>query len=141
MLSFIKPFDLVHVRSAEQLAVEAIGPGVIRTLDRLAQLAGLFLAEPCPAVAADIVKSTQLSLLITQNDQTFTGNLLDHTGAGFRQLTLVPHTQSLSGKNALLFLRKDLGRNEVTLRQSLGAGGKSVGSFAKCGHYVCLHIL
>src|SRR6266478_2251809 len=55
-------------------------------------------------------------------------------------LALMPHAQPSSAENALLFLRKNLGRDEVALRESSGAVRESLGSFVKSGHSVRFHL-
>src|ERR1700730_13285508 len=107
MLGFIKTLHLVHVRRADQPPVEAIGPSMIRTLNR-GRVAILFLAQPRPAVTADVVESAHPCLLIANTNQTFTGHLLDEIIPSFGNLTLMPDEHPLAGEDFLLFLCKNL---------------------------------
>src|SRR5437879_5846028 len=115
MLSFGKAVNFVHVRRARQSSIKGICQGVIGAANRLSEVVGLLLAEPSSVVSADIVESTNIALLIAQNDQTFTRHLLHEIIAGLGELTLMPYAEPLSGKNVLLFFRENLRRNEVTL--------------------------
>src|SRR5438309_7904721 len=54
---------LVHVWRADQAAVEAIGPGMIGTLD-CGRMSSLLFAEARSAMPADIVKSADLLVSI-----------------------------------------------------------------------------
>src|SRR6187551_1288036 len=108
MLGFVKTLDFIHVRRADESSVQTICPGMIRALERLAQVAALLLADPGPAMAADIVESPHSPFLLAQNDQTFTPDFLHEIIARLRQLALMSHAQPLSGKNTFLFLCKNL---------------------------------
>ena len=107
MLGLIKTIDFVHVRRADESSVQTICPGMIWALEGLAQVAALLLADPGPAMAADIVESPHSPFLLAQNDQTFTHDFLHEIIARLRELALMPHAQPLSGKNTFLFLRKN----------------------------------
>src|SRR2546426_10956685 len=108
MFGFIESVDFVHVRSAKQSAIQIVGPGMVRALDRLVQPAAFYLAEPRPAMAADIVETTDFALLIPQNDETFARRVRGKIIPTGRDLILVPHAQPLRGKDTLLFFRKNL---------------------------------
>src|SRR5215813_12837437 len=103
MRCLVESRNLMHVRCAGQTAVELIGPGVIRALNRLEMAAGL-LAHPSAAVAADIIKSAQLMLLIAQHDQAFARHVLQEIIAGIEELTLVADAEPACGENPFLFL-------------------------------------
>src|SRR5467141_2303228 len=103
MVGLIKPLDVVHVRRAHQASVETVGPGVIRTLNRLAEVAVLFLAQSCAAVTADIVERAHLIILVAQNDHAFARNFLNEIITGLGNLTLMSNAQPSDGKNTLLF--------------------------------------
>src|SRR5437899_3132274 len=45
IIRFLEPLDALHVRSADQTPVEAIGPGMVRTLNGAAQVPALVLAQ------------------------------------------------------------------------------------------------
>jgi len=57
----VEPFDLVHVRRTDQAAIERVGPGVIRALNRLGEAALRRFAQPGAAMAADVVVRAPLS--------------------------------------------------------------------------------
>src|SRR5207247_9328248 len=107
MLCFVKTDDFVHVRCADQSSVQAIRPVMIRALDRLAEVAGLALAQARPAVPADIVESTHLSLLIAQDEDS-------HSSPAARNNPDLPGSDSdapltaIEWKNTLLFPCKNL---------------------------------
>ena len=88
------------MRRAEQFSIQTIRPGMIRALNRLVELAALFLAQTRAAMAADIVESAHFSLLIPQNDQAFTRHLRHEIITRLRQFTLMAHAQPSAGKNA-----------------------------------------
>src|SRR5262245_57637305 len=134
MLSFIEAVGLVHVRCADQSAVQGIGPGMIRALDRLPKLTGCSLAQPRPTMTADIVKSTDRAFLIAENNQALSQDVGYKKVTCRGDLTLMPDAQPLSGKNALPFLRKDRVGDKVILRESSGAGSEGLDRFAECRH-------
>src|SRR5207253_6975034 len=53
--------DIVHVRRADQPAVEIVGPRVVRTLDAARERPFRTGAEPCAAMAADVVERANAS--------------------------------------------------------------------------------
>src|SRR5688572_13500181 len=107
MLRFIEALDFVHVRGTDQSAIQTIRPGMVRALERLAELPVLFLAQPCPAMAADIIESARLPALVPQDNQAFTRHLCHEISTGLRDLALMANTQPLCGKNPCLFLREN----------------------------------
>src|SRR5262245_58115397 len=108
MCGLVKAIHFVHVRRTEKSAVQAILPAVIRTANRLAQLAGISLAKSRPAVAADVVISPDFAVLVAQEDQALTHHLLHEIITCPGDLALMPHAQPARVENALPFCRKNL---------------------------------
>src|SRR5947207_7171408 len=84
-------------------------------------------------MATNIVKSADHQSLITDHDQTFSGNLREKVLARFRDLTLMPDQRPLLRKDLLLFFRKNLRRNEKSLRKGLRSGRETLGRLLKRG--------
>src|SRR6185312_3347261 len=56
------------MRRACQRAIQPVSPGMILALDSAIELAFVFLAQQRSAMAADIVKCTDLSLFVARDD-------------------------------------------------------------------------
>ena len=114
---------------------------MIGALNRLAEWAAFFLAQPRAAVAADIVEGPHFASRIPQNDQAFARHFLDKIITRFRDLTLMPDAQPLDRENMLLLLREDFLRNEITLRQRSVTSGEGFRGFPKNVHCFRFHFL
>src|SRR5437867_6196065 len=84
-------------------------------------------------MATHVVQRMSLSALVANHDQAFTGEVRNEIIAGFCDLTLMPDQHPLPGKNLLLLLSENLGRNKIPLRQRLCACLKSFSRFVKWG--------
>jgi hypothetical protein len=73
--------------------------------------------ESTTAVAAHVVKPVDRFVFISHNDQALVGNLRDKIVTGLSDSALMSHQYPLRRENLLLFLREDLRRDEVPLRQ------------------------
>src|SRR5690349_10329400 len=103
---------------SEQSPIQPVGPGMIRTLDRLAKMSFAFLANACAAVTADVVERLHVFALVADNDHTFARDLGQEVISWRRNVTLMTHRNPLFGKNAFLFLSENFCRDQVVLRQS-----------------------
>src|SRR5437762_13081150 len=63
IVPFVEARHFVHVRGADQRAVERVRPGVVGALDRLGQAPSLRLTQPGAAMAAHIIESAQGAVL------------------------------------------------------------------------------
>src|ERR1044071_3008034 len=88
IIPLVECWHLIHVRRADQASIEAVGPGMIWTLNRGGLPAGLFL-QTGAAMPAQIVKSTDRRFLITDHNQTFSSNLREKVLARLCDLTLM----------------------------------------------------
>jgi hypothetical protein len=86
---------LVHVRRADQPAVEIVGPRVIRALDAAGELPGGLVADARAAVAADVVEGADLAGGVARDDDVVAVQLADEVLAGalrlFRSAGVEPH--------------------------------------------------
>ena len=105
VIRLIESRNLIHVRRADEAAIEPISPGMIRTLNRRRVSACLF-AQPRPAMPADIVKAAHLRCLIPHDDQTLPRHFLDKIVARLGDLTLMPDTDPLPRERSSLVLRR-----------------------------------
>src|SRR5207247_8735757 len=63
VVPLVEPCDLVHMRRADQRAIERVGPRVVGALDRLGKTSALRLAQPGAAMAAHIVEGAHRAVL------------------------------------------------------------------------------
>src|SRR5688572_1515777 len=102
------------MRGTDKSAIQSIRPGMIRTLQRLAELPTLFFAQARSAMSTNIIKRSQAPGLVAQSDDALARHVLHEIFAGLADLVLVPHAKPLPGKDPLLFLRKNLGGDKKT---------------------------
>src|SRR6202008_467010 len=138
IIGFIKPGDIIHVRRANQSSVECVGPCVIRTLN-CGGMAALIFPEPRPAMTANVVKGADRRSFIPHDNQIFAGDFRNKIITGSCDLVLMPNQHPLFGKNLLLFLCKNFGRDKIALRQALRASRECVSRLARRWRYVSLH--
>ena len=67
---------------AEELAVEAVGPRVVRAGDPSAGPTALLLEEPSAAVPADVVKGARDAVLAADDEEALVADLAHHPRAG-----------------------------------------------------------
>ena len=118
MVGFIETLDMIHVRRTGQMSVQPVGPCVVGTLNGL-EMATRFFAQARPAMPADVIKAVNLAGLIADHDQTFARHLLQKVITGVLNLALVPDAKPVPTKDPILFLFKNVVRNEIRLRQRL----------------------
>ena len=106
----------IHVRRTGQSSIETVSPGMIRALNR-GDMPARFLFQSRSSMAADVEEATDYRLLITNHNHAFASHAGQEKISRFRKLALMPHHQPVLRKNPLLFLREDLGRNEILLRK------------------------
>jgi hypothetical protein len=63
------------VGSADEAAVQRVGPGVVHALNRGTGVATRLQAEPCPTVAADVEERTQLAIPSAHDQHALPGQL------------------------------------------------------------------
>src|SRR4029077_119452 len=95
---------VAHVRRAQQPAVQAIGPAVVRTLDRAGQPARRLLAKPRAAVAADVEERVK-TVPLAHHDQALARHLRQEVVARPRQLLRPAHADPAPREDALRFFR------------------------------------
>ena len=138
IIGLIKPGNVVHVRRADQSSIERVSPCVIRTLNR-GRMSALILAEPRPAMTANVVKCADRRIFYPGRRSNFRRRLPKKIITGSCDLILMPNQHPLLGKNLLLFLGKNFGRDKIALRQALGAGRECVSRLARRWRYIGVH--
>src|SRR4051812_46270801 len=82
---------------ANQPAIDAIGPGVIRALDGLGELPGAFTADSRSTMATHIEEGTQLSIAPTNDDDRLVSDIAHDEGPRARHRAhaadAVPHAR------------------------------------------------
>ena len=115
---------VVHVRRADEPAVEPVGPGVVRALEDL-RPAGAFVDDPGPAVTADVVeggesrraagrgRTVRAGALFPRpgpdRDNRLAADLAGHEAARFVQLLEPTSAHPHAGEDALNLLVEDRG--------------------------------
>src|SRR2546421_9304399 len=89
VIGLVESRHLIHVRRTDQPAIQRVSPGMIRALN-CRRMATRFLFQSAATVAADIVKSSDLLLLISDYDQTLVSDCCYEKVARIRNLTLMP---------------------------------------------------
>ena len=127
---------LVDVRRPDEPPVEVERPGVVRALERLAdvpaQLAGL-VEQLGPAVGAHVVERARLARLVARDDHRLAGDLADQEVARVRELLVAadadpavePDPLALVGVDGLARVvgaRQRRARRPVAAAQVLAAG-------------------
>src|SRR5205807_6298587 len=113
---------------------EGVGPGVVRTLDRLGEAAAPLLAQPRPTVAADIVMRPQRAALVAQHDHALARDVGQEVVPGLGELRGAAHAHPAAREDPLRLLREDLGRRVVPPRQGARALPVHLGGLEKGGH-------
>src|SRR4029077_18384243 len=65
---------LVHVRGANEAAVQAVSPAVVAALDTPGELAFTLRTDPRTTMAANIEKGSHGTIVVASQDDAFTGN-------------------------------------------------------------------
>src|SRR5947208_7988780 len=107
---------LLAARRLAETAVEAVGPGVVRTLQRLA--ARLPLGEREAAVAADVDEAAQDAVAVARDDDRRAAYLRGEV-ARRRKLSGVPDVLPRRPEDQLLLPPQDLGIRVPGVRQRL----------------------
>ena len=113
----VEPFHLVHVRRADQAAVECVRPGVIRALDRFGQPARGRFAQPRAAMAADVVVGAPLSRLVAQHDDAFAGDLNEEVIARRRERGVPADADPMPAEDSLLLFHEHVRRRVIGSRK------------------------
>src|SRR5439155_22683762 len=128
IVPLVEARDLVHMRRADQRAVERVGPGVVGALYRFGQAAALAVAQPGAAVAAHVVEGAHGAILPAHQDDALPRDRADHIIPGRAQLGGAPDTHPALCEDSLLLLGVDPGVQVVAARQRalsllVGLGG------------------
>ena len=117
-----------HVRRANQLAIESVGPGVVRTLDCALQRAGTGIAQQRAAMAADVVKGTQFAIMVTHDNDVLSGDVGCVVRAGLRDVLGPTNAGPRASEDAVdLALERGLRAVRVGGKRDVGtAHGSSV---------------
>src|SRR5205823_4663212 len=95
-------------RNADEAAIEAIGPSVIRAAELL-QVARGVSDDPSAAVRAAVMQQSKRAVFAPDEDDLFRSQAGEHIVAGVRDLALVRHVQPGAAENAALFQREHRG--------------------------------
>lgn len=88
VVRLVESGDIIHMRRAHQSAVQCVSPRMIRALNRRG-MTTRFLLQPASTVSADIVKGSDLTLLISDYDQALFGDRCYEEVARTGKLTLM----------------------------------------------------
>ena len=116
----VEPFDFVHMRRADQAAIERVGPGVIGALNRFGQPARGRFAQPGTAVATHVVVRATLTGLIAQNDDALAGDFYQEVIARGRERRIAADADPVSTENPLLLVGEHFRRRVIAARESTG---------------------
>src|SRR5437899_9577045 len=131
IVRLIKARDIIHVRRADQSSIQSVRPSVIGTLNSHRPSVSVF-DESASAVAAHIVKPADGGAFIADNDQALARDLCSKVITGLRDLTLMPDQPPLPGKNLLLLLSENLGRNKILLFERFRSGRQRFSRLPEC---------
>src|SRR5688572_29186387 len=73
----VEAFGLLHVGRTDQSSVGRVGPGVIGTLNGLAEASPGFLADAGAPMAADVVEGPERPLAVAQDDDALASDRLE----------------------------------------------------------------
>src|SRR5215471_4492259 len=108
---------LIHVRSAQQPAIQLIAPAVVWALNAPREFSVVFAAHPRPAMPADIVESTQHSSTVARCDNALARHFAQKIVAGILNLLFAPGTHPHSAEEPLQLLAKYFRVGVVPRRQ------------------------
>src|SRR6185436_1626877 len=132
----VEPLDVLHVGRADELAVGAVGPGVVRALERLAEATRLLAADPRAAMTADVEERAQHALAIAQHDDRFAADRAQKVLPGLGH----PHGTADAvpglGEDLHALLGEDRLRGVVLAGQCSRARSKGRGGGLKIAHDV-----
>ena len=111
----IELLALLHVRRADQLAVQVEGPRVVRADERLAR--GLrpadVVEELRPAVAAHVVEGAELAGVVPHDEDRLPRDVADDVVAGVRDLLGAADAHPVAPPDLLALVLPDLGARVV----------------------------
>ena len=110
VVPLVEPRDLVHVRRADQRAIERVGPRVVGALNRLGKTSALRLAQPGAAVAAHIVEGAHRAVLTAHDDDALAAGGADRVVPGLGELGGAADADPAPREDALPLFGPDLGR-------------------------------
>src|SRR6185312_7919539 len=104
------------MRRACQRAIQPVSPGMILALDSAIERAVVFLAQQRSAMAADIVKCTDLSLFVARDDHVCIRKLPHKVITRFRNMAGSTSAEQNIKRNGLHFSLEPSGFGVVALR-------------------------
>src|SRR5437016_9999952 len=117
IVSLTKTTYFFHVRRPQQRAIQLVGPGVVSTLNAAVECACLFLAQQGATMPADIMKSSDATLIVTHNDDAGIGNAPEKIVARIRNLLRASGTQPHIEVDGLYLVLKMIRIRVVSLRK------------------------
>ena len=134
VVAFLEPSDLAHVRRADQLAVDGVGPGVVGALDRFGETPLGLLTQPRAAVAAHVVEGTRRAVPAPDHYHAFARDRAEHIVAGLGDLGGPARADPAAREDALLLFRMDLPRRVVAAGERALPLLIRLGGFDECAH-------
>src|SRR5208337_2706023 len=127
-------WHIMHLEGGHELAGEVVGPGMVGAADQAVKGALGGLAEPGTAVAANVVKRVDCSVVATGDDQALTGDVAEHVVTTRGNLVgpagVDPHAQEESLQLGLIVGRV----NVIAGRKTHGLGVQARGRFIMSTH-------
>src|ERR1700704_5777306 len=120
IVGFAKALYFFHVRRAGQRSVKFVCPGVILALNTSGKPAFCLLAQHCAAMAANIVKSADVVLLVARDDHTGVGELAQEIIAGAGNLAGASGAEPHIKVDGFHFALEPSRISVITLRQRAG---------------------
>src|SRR6266566_7023477 len=131
--------DLVHVRRADERAIECVGPRVVGALDRFGETPALRLAQPGAAVAAHIIEGAHRAVLTPHDHDALAAHGSDRVVPRLRELGGAADADPASREDALPLFGPDLGCVVVASGQGALALLIRLGGFDERRHW-CLRV-
>jgi len=130
---FAVKFGGIHVRCAEQFAVEGVGPAVIGALNARCKFALRFAAHTRAAVAADVVEGLQSAGGVACDNNAFVGDFGEEIIAGVGDLFGATDAHPHLREEGVEFVAKDVRVGVIASRESvLWSGGHYFFPGEKC---------
>ncbi len=129
-----KSLDVPGGGRADQPAVEGVGPGVVGTLDRLGEAAGVLLAEPGAPVPADVVERPVAARPVVQHDHALLADLLEEVLARLGDAVFTADADPALEEDLLHLLGQDLRRGEIFAGKGVGPIDGDLGRLDERGH-------
>src|SRR5262249_16090543 len=116
---------LADHRRADEPPVERVRPGVVRTLDRAAQLTGASVAEARAAVTAHVVEPAQRLVFPADDDTALACDVRDRESARFGERVVAGDVEAVTEENQFTVELEDVGRRVIAPRQAVANAGRA----------------